>query len=68
MPQMDGWRATQLIRNNLKLKTPIVALTAYTQDEDLQRSIEMGMNDFLVKPLNLNDLHHKLAKHLKSTA
>ena len=64
MPQMDGWRATQLIRKQLKLQTPIVALTAYTQAEDVERSLEMGMDDFLVKPLKLNDLHAKLTKHL----
>ncbi len=65
MPQMDGWMASRLIRKDLKLKTPIIALTAYTQDEDIQRCLEMGMNDFLVKPLKLNDLHQKLSEHLK---
>jgi CheY-like chemotaxis protein len=66
MPEMDGWKATKLIRNNLKLKTPIIAVTAYAQNEDIQRSIEMGMNDFLVKPLKLQDLHKKMTKHLQS--
>ena len=64
MPKMDGWKATQLIREQLQLKTPIVALSAYTQNEDVQRSIDSGMNDFLVKPLKLGDLHQKLSKHL----
>jgi signal transduction histidine kinase/CheY-like chemotaxis protein len=64
MPHMDGWQTTQVIRNELKLKLPILAITAYAQQEDIQRSLEIGMDDYLVKPLKIKDLEDKLAKYL----
>ncbi|MBU6339474.1 MAG: response regulator [Rickettsiales bacterium] len=55
MPIMDGFQATQKIReyekeNNLK-PTLIVALTANANEEDKEKCIEVGMNDFIAKPI-----------------
>jgi CheY-like chemotaxis protein len=55
MPEMDGWEAAQQIRTletaSGLTRTPIIALTASAMEEDRQRSINAGMDDFLTKPL-----------------
>jgi CheY-like chemotaxis protein len=55
MPEMDGLEATQTIRklNRPDAKTiPIIALTANAFDEDVQRSLQSGLNAHLSKPVN----------------
>ncbi|MCH4887673.1 response regulator [Acidaminobacter sp. JC074] len=51
MPEMDGFEATRHIREKEFIETPIVAMTANALKSDLDRCIEAGMNDYLVKPL-----------------
>lgn len=50
MPVMDGFVATQEIRNKLKLKTPIVALTANAFKSELEQCQALGMNEYVTKP------------------
>lgn len=50
MPVMDGYKASETIRKELKLDTPIIALTASDIDEDKEKCFEVGMNDYLYKP------------------
>ncbi|WP_396586325.1 ABC transporter substrate-binding protein [Bermanella sp. R86510] len=52
MPEMDGYEATEVIRDQLKLTIPIVALTANTSREDRDRCLNLGMVDFLTKPID----------------
>lgn len=53
MPVMDGIEATQIIRNEqLATGTPIIALTAHVQENEKQRCITAGMQDFLTKPIS----------------
>jgi len=60
MPHMDGYEATILIREYEKEQNlpniPIVALTAHALDEVRIRCLSCGMNDFLTKPINTNQL------------
>ena len=54
MPEMDGLEATRLIRASGRedaVTIPIIALTANAFDEDVQRSIQAGMNAHLSKPV-----------------
>ena len=67
MPEMDGWEATKAIRNKEKessKKTPIIALTADVMIEDLNKLYEIGMNDYITKPFNANELQSKIEKLL----
>ncbi|MFO6424515.1 PAS domain S-box protein [Motilimonas sp. KMU-193] len=54
MPVMDGLTATEMIRNGagLNQQTPIIAMTANAFAEDKNRCYQVGMNDFLSKPLD----------------
>lgn len=52
MPVMGGIEAVEKIRQNqLAEHTPIIALTAHVQDEEKQRCLQVGMQDFLTKPI-----------------
>lgn len=61
MPVMDGCLATCIIRNELKLTTPIIAMTAHALDGEKEKCIREGMNDYLAKPFKEEDLLQKIA-------
>ena len=50
MPQMDGFEATEIIRGELELETPIIACTAHFLASEKTRSLNVGMNDYITKP------------------
>lgn len=66
MPVMDGFAATEAIRaweaQNGKPRRTIVALTAGAFEEDREKCIRSGMDDFIAKPLRLSDLDAVLKK------
>ncbi len=72
MPEIDGFEATRIIRREEQAgqlarpgKIPIIALTANAMKSDPQRCIEAGMNDYLSKPLNPNELVDRIDAWLK---
>lgn len=56
MPQMDGYVATQTIREELKLNTPIIAMTAHALAGERERCMSRGMNEYISKPINEEEL------------
>ncbi len=61
MPGMDGWEATRALRSNMVTKDiPILAATALFRDNDINRCIEAGCNDYIVKPFTFQELQGKL--------
>ncbi|WMW25482.1 response regulator [Methanolobus sediminis] len=66
MPDMDGFEATRLIRDAqsavLDHDIPIVAMTAYAMKGDKERCLEVGMNDYISKPVSLQSLMQLLEK------
>jgi CheY-like chemotaxis protein len=58
MPRMDGLECTEEIRRDPALKEiPVLALTASTTPEEVERILDSGMNGYLDKPLNLGKLY-----------
>lgn len=64
MPVMDGFETTQKIRNELKLQTPIIALTANAFKSELEQCLHTGMNDYVTKPFEEDVLISTIQKHL----
>lgn len=56
MPEMDGLTATKIIRTELKDQVRIVAVTANVMPEDRQACFEVGMNDYISKPINIAEI------------
>ena len=69
MPEMDGLEATRLIRKSDTTQQPvIIAMTANAMQEDKEECLQAGMNDYLSKPVNLDELIlllKKWAAHVK---
>ena len=61
MPEMDGYAASSMLRTHPETKdVPILAVTALSGRADLQRCMEAGCNDYLVKPFTSDKLLRKI--------
>lgn len=61
MPKMDGTKAAEKIRElNLTPPPPIIAMTAYSMEEDRQRFLDAGLDDYLAKPIKADLLINKV--------
>ncbi len=61
MPGMDGLEATRIIRQRWPNNGPkIIAITAYALEGDREKCIEAGMNDYIAKPVQKEDLARAL--------
>jgi two-component system cell cycle response regulator DivK len=61
MPEMDGWEATRILRANPQTKDiPILAATALFRPAHLEAWLEVGCNDYIVKPFTMDELSRKI--------
>lgn len=60
MPEMNGFEATDYIRNQMNLEIPIIALTADVTSVDIEKSKKIGMNDYISKPIDEELLYSKM--------
>jgi len=60
MPVKNGYETTEIIRNQLELSTPIVALTANFMAAERQKCRQVGMDDYLAKPFQKKQLFEKI--------
>lgn len=67
MPVMNGFEATDYIRNTLKSKIPIIALTADVTTVDLAKCMSVGMNDYISKPVDERILYNKIIFTVKKS-
>jgi CheY-like chemotaxis protein/HPt (histidine-containing phosphotransfer) domain-containing protein len=66
MPEMDGFEATQLIRQTARSAQPIIiAMTAYAMEGDKERCLAVGMDDYLPKPVTFSKLSELAEKYLQ---
>ena len=61
MPIMDGYKCTKKIRS-LNINCPIIALTANAMSGEREKCLEIGMNDFILKPLQLDQFRYSIEK------
>jgi signal transduction histidine kinase len=64
MPEMDGYETTGIIRNDLHLQTPIIAMTATATEGEQLQCLESGMNDYMTKPFDFDELYKKIGRLL----
>ncbi|NLO03797.1 MAG: response regulator, partial [Bacteroidales bacterium] len=62
MPEMNGFEATEYIRKTMKSEIPIIALTADVTTADVSLCKEIGMDDYISKPIDENLLYRKMVE------
>jgi two-component system sensor histidine kinase/response regulator len=67
MPEYDGYEATQAIRagERGRRRTPIIAMTAHALQGEKDRCLQVGMDDYLSKPIQLEGLRQMLARWVR---
>jgi CheY-like chemotaxis protein len=63
MPVMDGYEATREIRK-INSEVPIIAQTAYALSGDSKKAMDAGCNEYVIKPINKEELLEKLKRNL----
>ncbi|EDO18566.1 hypothetical protein Kpol_2001p74 [Vanderwaltozyma polyspora DSM 70294] len=64
MPKVDGLVSTKMIRKDLNYKHPIVALTAFANDDNIKECLDAGMDGFLGKPIKRPKLKQILQEYI----
>jgi len=69
MPGMDGWEVARLIKNHPQFSTVrVVMLTARSDFSDKHEGLRAGADDYLVKPIRLEDLGQRVERNLRARA
>ena len=68
MPYISGVELTHWIRNDLKLKIPIIVISGYGKDELTQKLSELGVSEILSKPFNMAMIRKSVFEKLKEYA
>jgi CheY-like chemotaxis protein len=63
MPKMDGVTATKIIRQSNQPQPRIIAVTANTLESDRRKCFDAGMNDFVAKPLLIQELNRIISEY-----
>ena len=67
MPELNGFETTKIIRENELSESyiPIIAMTAYAMIEDADKCIQAGMDEYILKPFNIEKLYEIIEFYLK---
>jgi signal transduction histidine kinase/CheY-like chemotaxis protein/HPt (histidine-containing phosphotransfer) domain-containing protein len=66
MPGMDGYTATNIIRNELQSNIPILAMTAHAMAGEKEKCMQMGMNDYVSKPIKETILYNMIGRYAQN--
>jgi CheY-like chemotaxis protein len=64
MPVMDGYGLIKKIKEELQLETPTIAVTAFAIQGDKEKLLLAGFNDYVSKPIDMDELQKVLDKYL----
>lgn len=65
MPEMDGYEAIKIIKQDPAInKIPVIAVTAQAMPEDRQKCIDVGAQDYISKPIDVDQLINAIEKFL----
>jgi CheY-like chemotaxis protein len=65
MPQMDGYEFLKIIKQEYQLASiPFIFLTAYSEKKDIEKGLQMGATDYIVKPFEPDQLVLTIRKYL----
>lgn len=62
MPKVSGLEVVKYIRNVVKSQTPIMVLSGDTKDETITEGFDLGINDYMKKPLSLNEISARVKR------
>jgi two-component system, response regulator len=63
MPMKNGFEVLEEIKSHEILRLiPVVMLTTSSTTEDIEKALELGANDYIVKPVKFSDFHNKVSK------
>ncbi|MBC7863279.1 MAG: response regulator [Bacteroidia bacterium] len=65
LPEKSGYEITETIRQELKILTPVIAMTANSISTEKERCLRSGMNDYISKPFKVQHLLNKIMEHVK---
>ncbi|HAZ48220.1 MAG TPA: response regulator [Cyanobacteria bacterium UBA11369] len=66
MPVLDGYGVLENLRKDFKIaKIPVFFISFYADEERIERAYQLGVNDYLKKPVDLNELLAKIEQQLK---
>ena len=65
MPKMDGYTATRVLRQEMQIATPIIAMTANALPTDREACLAAGMSDHIGKPINARELTALVLRHCR---
>jgi CheY-like chemotaxis protein len=69
LPEISGYDVLIYLKGQTSLKDiPVIAVTAHARDQDREKALSNGFDDFLSKPFRLADLSEKIEKNLKQKA
>jgi CheY-like chemotaxis protein len=71
LSESDGMKATELIREEEKKiggRIPIIGVTAYTDENDIDECLKIGMDEYITKPFDRNFFYKIIRKYLKITS
>ena len=64
LPVMDGWEATRRLKDDsATMDIPVIALTAHAMEQDEQKALDAGCDDFETKPVDFDRLEEKIEQH-----
>lgn len=66
MPGIDGYQFATILRKEMRLTLPIIALTGYSYDEDHEKMFASGFTAYLTKPVGMKELQETLNRFLVS--